>query len=711
MRIDNRWTCTLGMVLLMCTEAAAAPTEPLPYPPARRSDQHDTYHGVSVADPYRWMEDIDAPETRAWVSAEGKLSREYLDAIPARARIQQMLTKIWNYERWTPPVRHGRKWFYSHNSGLQNQSVIFVTDDPTRSGRILLDPNLQSADGTVSLRESAVSRDGHLFAYALSDAGSDWQIWHVRNVDTGIDLPDTLKWSKAGSCTWVKDGSGFYYTAYDPPSSESALKATNEFQTLRFHRLGTSQKADSVVYRRTDSSQWFYSATVSDDGRYLIITANLGTEPHNEILIRDLRQRLSPVTALLPTPDATYDVIGNVGDALMVRTDQGAPHYRIVKIDPANSMPSRWTTVIPENTDTIDSASIVGGQLIVNRLHDAHSIVERFSLDGAALGALKLPEIGTAEGFLGHTDDKIVFYSFSSFNTPPSIFRLDLEHGISNRVHAPQISDFVPDMYETHQVFTSSKDGTRVPIFIVAAKGTKLDGSNPTLLYGYGGFNVSLTPQYTPSIAGWLQLGGVYAVATLRGGGEYGSEWHDAGKKLQKQHVFDDFIAAAEYLSAARWTSPRHLALRGGSNGGLLIGAVEEQRPELAAAVIAQVGVMDMVRFREFTVGKAWESDYGSVDDLAEFGALYAYSPYHNVRAGVTYPQTLVTTGDHDDRVFPAHSFKFAAAMQHASPNGKPILLRVETRAGHGQGKPTSKQIDEITDVYAFALDAVGIAH
>jgi prolyl oligopeptidase len=697
---------SIVLTILFATVALASAGH-LSYPAAARGDVVTDYHGVRVPDPYRWMEDIDSPATRAWVEAEDKLSRDYLSSLPDRDAIAQRLRQIWNFERWTPPVRRGRYWFYSHNDGLQNQAVIFVTTDPGAPGRVLLDPNTLSKDGTVALRETAMSDDGRLFAYALSEAGSDWQVWHVRNVDTGTDLPDEIRWSKAGGGSWRKDDSGFYYTAYEPPRDNDALKAANQYQKLLFHKLGTPQSQDQLVYTRSDDPDWFVGGSVSDDGRYLIVQANHGDEVQNTLLVQDLEHAGAPIQPVIPQPTAVYNFIGNIGTRLFVMTDNGAPRYRIVAIDLANPDPAHWRTVVPEGTDTLDSVTLVGGQLIAEYLHDAHSAVRRYTPAGKLVGAVRLAGPGEASGFQGRMEDRETFYSYSSLTLPPSVYRLDVGSGASSLWKSPKLEGFDPDQYETRQVFYSSKDGTRVPLYIVSRKGTKLDGKNATILYGYGGFNFSLEPRFSPEVAGWLEMGGVYAMANLRGGGEYGRAWHEAGMKTHKQNVFDDFIAAAEYLIAQHWTSPKYLAIRGRSNGGLLVGATEEQRPDLFAAAVPQVGVMDMLRFREFTVGKGWESDYGSVDDPEEFKALLAYSPLQNVRPGVDYPATLVTTGDHDDRVYPAHSFKFTAAMQHADPDGKPILLRVETRAGHGAGKPTTKLIDETADIYAFILNAI----
>ncbi|MDE0853720.1 MAG: prolyl oligopeptidase family serine peptidase [Nevskia sp.] len=698
-----------GMSLLLAAGAPAA--ERLSYPPAARGEVVDQYHGVQVPDPYRWMEDIDSPQTRAWVEAEAALSSGYLAAIPGRDRIAARMRGIWNFERWSAPVKHGPWWIYAHNDGLQNQSVLFATRDPKDKGKVLLDPNTLSADGTVSLRESAVSDDGRYFAYALSQAGSDWQVWRVRDVASGQDLPDELRWSKAGGGSWRKDGSGFYYTVYDAPKEGELLKAANQYEKLYFHKLGTPQSADTLVYTRSDDPDWFVGGEVTDDGRYLIISASYGDQVQNTLLVQDLSAPDGRIAEIIPKPTAQYSVIGNIGPVLYVQTDDNAPRYRIIAIDLDHPEPQQWRTVVPEGRDTLDQASLVGGQIVAQYLQDAHSAVRRYSPQGQLLGEVKLPGLGTASGFAGRIEDQDTYYSYSSYTTPASVYRLQLKSGRSTPWHAPKLQGFKPAQYESRQVFFPGKDGTQVPMIITARKGVKLDGGNPTILYGYGGFNISVQPAFSPAVATWIGMGGVYAVANLRGGGEYGRAWHEGGMKTHKQNVFDDFIGAAEYLIAQRWTSPKRLAVYGRSNGGLLIGAVTEQRPDLFAAVVPQVGVMDMLRFRDFTVGKGWESDYGSVENEDEFKALLAYSPYHNVKAGVDYPPMLILTGDHDDRVYPAHSFKFAAAMQHADADGRPILIRIDLNAGHGSGKPTAKLIEEYADIYAFVLNAMGLAH
>ncbi len=697
-------------VLLGNAVADAAPASvELRYPNAARGEQTDGYHGTLVADPYRWMEDVDAPATRAWVEAEAKLTSDYLAAIPGRDRIAQRLKEIWNFERWGAPEKHGAGWFFTHNDGLQNQSVLFMTTDPQKPARVMLDPNALSADGTVAFKGAGYSDDGKLMAYGLSEAGSDWETWHVREVASGKDLPDQLRWAKFTGASWRRDGSGFYYSGFKATDAGQSLKAQSQYHTVFFHKLGTAEAQDTKIYTRPDEPDWFVGAQVTDDGRYLVVTANHGTDVKNMLLVADLAADAA-VRPVIAEPRANYTFIGNIGSTLYVQTDDDAPRYRVVAIDLAKPEREHWRSVVPESADTLDGATLVGHQIIAQYLHDAHSVVKRFSPAGKLLGDVVLPGLGTASGFAGRIEDAVTYYAYADYTTPASIYRLDLKTGRTALWRAPTLSGFKPAEYETKQVFYTSKDGTRVPMFVTARRGLALDASHPTILYGYGGFSDSLHPTFSPAVAAWLELGGVYAVANLRGGGEYGRAWHEAGMKTHKQNVFDDFIAAAEYLIAHRWTSRERLAINGASNGGLLIGAVEEQRPDLFAVAVAQVGVMDMLRFREFTVGKAWEADYGSVDHEDEFKALRAYSPVHNVRANVAYPATLILTGDHDDRVFPAHSFKFAAAMQNADPQGKPILIRIDLRAGHGAGKPVAKRVEETADVYSFVLDAMGLA-
>ncbi len=694
--------------VLAATSAAAAS---LAYPPAPRGNQVDRFHGIEVPDPYRTLEDIDAPATRAWVEAEARLSRDYLAAIPGRDRLAARLRQLWQVERWEAPQRFGTHWFFAHSDGMQNQAVLLTTDGPDHPARVLLDPNTLSADGTVAFKGAAYTADGSLMAYGLSEAGSDWEVWRVRDVASGRDLPDEIRWVKSAGAAWRSDRQGFFYSGYTPTPAGESLKAPNQYQKIFYHRLGTSQDQDTLVYTRVDDPDWFVAAQVTDDGRYLVVTANHGDDVRNTLAVADLAAPALDLRPLIAEPAASYTLVGSVGTTLYVQTDDGAPRYRVIAIDLARPGRDYWKTVVAESADTLDTVTLVGGQLLAQYLHDAHSQVRRYDRDGRALGVLALPGIGAVYGFAGHDDDAVTYYGFNGYTAPAAVYRLDLRSGRSGPWRAPQVAGFDPRRYATRQVFCRSRDGTRVPLFIVARKDVVLDGDNPTLLYGYGGFNISIAPEFRPDIAGWLDLGGVYVVATLRGGGEYGRAWHEAGMKAYKQNVFDDFAAAAQYLIERHWTRPGRLAINGRSNGGLLVAATAAQHPERFAAAVPEVGVMDMLRFGEFTVGKGWESDYGSVDDAGEFRALLAYSPYHNVRAGFPYPPMLILTGDHDDRVFPAHSFKYAAALQHADPDGKPLLLRVEPRAGHGAGMPLSKRIDATADIYAFVLQAMGLAY
>lgn len=692
---------------------ATAPTmTSLTYPITKTGTQTDDYHGVKVADPYRWLEEVDSPDTRKWIEAQNQVSFGYLAKIPGRDRIKQRLTEFWNYERLSPPEHYGDRYFYTRNDGLQNQAALYVADSLDAAPRLLLDPNTLSKDGTISLKSYAVSDDGKFVAYGLSSGGSDWEQWRVLNVDTAKNTDDVLEWVKFSGLSWRRDSTGFFYSRYDEPKGGNALKGTNTFQKLCYHRLGTKQSDDQVVYEDTEHGEWLFGGQVTDDGRYLIITASRFADDHTRVLYRDLgkKERLATIATALGDWDAKYQFLGNAAHTFYFLTDNGAPRSRIIAVDSKNPDKSHWKEVVPQGAETLQTALLVNHSLVTEYMKDAHSEVRRFDLKGKPLGSIELPGLGTASGFTGRTDDVETFYTYTSYTAPPTVFRYDLAAGKNHVFRAPKVA-FDQAQFETHQVFYPSKDGTRIPMFITAKKGVVLNGDNPTILYGYGGFDISLQPSFSPALITWLDLGGVYAVANLRGGGEYGRDWHEAGMKTHKQNVFDDFTAAAQYLIAEKYTSPRKLALRGASNGGLLVAATELQHPELIAAAVPQVGVLDMLRFRDFTIGKAWESDYGSVDNAEEFKALYAYSPLQNVKAGVDYPPTLIITGDHDDRVFPGHSFKFAAAMQAADPNGKPILIRIETRAGHGQGKPTAMQIDETADVYAFILQSFGMAH
>jgi len=681
---------------------------PLAYPQTRQVSHTDNYHGTVVSDPYRWLEDDNAPETKAWVEAQNAVTFGYLEGIPEREPIKARLTELWNYERWGLPEKKGGRYFVTRNDGLQNQSVLYALDSLTAEPRVLLDPNTLSADGTIALTGAHFTEDGKLMAYELSAAGSDWEEIHLLDVATGTKQPDVIKWVKFSSASWLRDGSGFFYSRYDEPTEAERLSKANYFHKLYLHRVGTPQSADELIYHRADHKDWNFYGEVSDAGDYLVITASQGTSPKKRVLYRDLSQAGAPVVELLMDFDAAYDFVGNDGPVFYFRTDLNAPRYRLIAIDVREPARDRWREIVPESDATLTGVSHVGGRFIAHYLRDARSQVKVFATDGKLIRELALPGIGSASGFGGERGDTETFYTFTSYTTPTTIYRLDLNDYASTEWRRPTTA-FDSGAYETRQVFFPSQDGTKIPMFITHRKGLKLDGRNPTLLYGYGGFNISMTPGYSPAVAGWLDLGGVYAVANLRGGGEYGKAWHDAGTKLQKQNVFDDFIAAAEWLIANDYTRPEKLAIFGGSNGGLLVGACLNQRPELFGAALPAVGVMDMLRFHQFTIGWAWTSDYGSADNADEFKALQAYSPYHNLKPGACYPPTLVTTADHDDRVVPAHSFKYAARLQEVQGCANPVLIRIETKAGHGAGKPTSKQIEERADMWAFLVKHLGM--
>jgi prolyl oligopeptidase len=695
-------------VLLTLTAAGQTSSSPLVYPQARRGDQVDDYHGVKVADPYRWLEDTDSAETHAWVEAENKVTFGYLDQIPYRPAIHERLTKLWNYERFGIPEQDGGRYFYDHNSGLQNQSVLLVAESLNAEPRVLLDPNTLSADGTVALSGRAISDDGKLMAYGIAASGSDWNEWHVRDVDSGKDLPDVIHWVKFSGASWTKDDKGFFYSRYDEPKGGASLRDANYFHKLYYHRLGTTQSDDKLIYERPDNKELGFGGTVTDDGHYLIIHVWQGTSPKSRVYYKDLTQPDAQVVRLLDDFDAAYNFIDNDGPVFWFQTDLDAPRGRVLAIDIRHPERANWKTVIPQGADKLESVGVVNNSFLAGYLKDARTEVRVYDLGGKFLRNVDLPGIGTAAGFGGKRTDKETFYAFTSFVSPATVYRYDPVAGKSAIFRQPKV-DFDPNVYETKQVFYNSKDGTRVPMFLTYKKGLKLDGQNPTLLYAYGGFDISLTPFFSVPNLVWLEMGGIYAQANLRGGGEYGEEWHLAGTKLHKQNVFDDFIAAAEWLIANKYTSTPKLAISGRSNGGLLIGACETQRPDLYGATLPGVGVMDMLRFHKFTIGWAWTSDYGSSDNPEEFKALYAYSPLHNIKPGTKYPPTFIVTADHDDRVVPGHSFKFAATMQADQAGAAPVLIRVETKAGHGGGKPISKQIDEVGDEWSFVAWNLGM--
>ena len=686
-----------------------SPPAPAAYPVTKTVPQVDDYFGTKVADPYRWLEDDNAADTKAWVEAQNAVTFGYLSKIPGREAIKQRLTTLWNFERYGLPRKRGAFYIFTRNDGLQNQAVFYRARTLEAPPELLLDPNALSADGTVAVGGTTFSDDGRYMAYSLSESGSDWIRWKVRDVASGQDLPDEIRWSKFSGAAWLHDGSGFFYSRYDAPKPGEALTGVNKDQKVYFHKIGTPQDADPLVYARPDQPDWGLGADVTDDGKYLLIYQSEGTDPKNRIFVKDLTRPDAKVEPFLDQFDASYSVVGNDGPTFYVLTDQGAPRKRLVAITLGQPGPGAWKTLIPEGPkqDVLDDVTMAANQFVATWQIDAQNRLRVYGLDGTLRHEVALPTIG-AVSFAGRREQPEGFFAFASFAYPTAIYRLDVASGKSTVFKQPKVA-FDPAQYETVQVFYPSKDGTRIPMFLTHKKGLVKDGSNPTYLYGYGGFDISLTPSFSAANLAWMEMGGIFAVANLRGGGEYGKAWHDAGRLENKQNVFDDFIAAAEYLIAQKYTSTPKLAIGGGSNGGLLVGAVMAQRPELFGAAIPAVGVMDMLRFHKFTIGWAWKSDYGSSETKEGFDVLYKYSPLHNLKPGTAYPATMVTTADHDDRVVPAHSFKFAATLQAAHKGPQPVLIRIETKAGHGAGKPTSKQIEEAADRWAFLVANLGV--
>jgi prolyl oligopeptidase len=679
--------------------------EPLKYPPTKRIEHYDDYHGVKVHDPYRWLEeDVRASkEVAAWVDAQSKFTEEYLKAIPEREPIRKRLTDLWNYERFSAPFKAGKYYFYTRNDGLQNQSVLYVQEKLDGEARVLLDPNTWSKDGTVALGGLSVSDDGKYIAYAVNDAGSDWATWSVMEVATGKKLDDELKWTKFTDADWTPDNKGFFYTRYPEPKKGEKFQGLVYFAKLCYHKIGTPQSEDAIVYERPDEKEWGFGSSVSEDGQWLVITTWKGTDRRYRITYKDLKAREPRTVDLIDNFDQKYNFVGNDGTMLYFQTDLAAPRGRVIAIDVNKPEPANYKEIIPQAAENMIGAHMVGNQFICTYLKDARSQVKMFDVTGKYLREVQFPTIGSAGGFGGKRDEFETFYTFSSFATPPSIYRYDMKTGKSTLFRQAKVI-FNPDEYEVKQVFYPSKDGTKIPMFLTYRKGTKLDGTNPTLLYGYGGFNIPMTPSFSVAKLQWCEMGGVYAMACIRGGGEYGKDWHQAAVKTKRQVAYDDFIAAAEWLIANKYTQTPKLAIQGGSNGGLLVGACMCQRPDLFGACLPAVGVMDMLRFHKFTAGRYWVDDYGSSDNEEEFKALYKISPYHNLKRGTKYPATLVTTADTDDRVVPSHSFKFIAQLQYCQAGTAPVLARIETRAGHGAGRPTSKIIEETADTWAFLV-------
>jgi len=704
---------TVAALALVALPLLAADAS-LHYPVVRQSDVVDDYHGTKVKDPYRWLEDLGSADTKAFIEAENALSTAALHAIPAHEAIQKRLTALWNYPRTAVPVREGGRLFYRKNSGLEKQAPLLVRSSLAEPPQLLVDPNTLSPDGSVAFAQSSPSPDGKYLAYGLSQGGADWQVVHVREVATGRDLDDRVEWFRFSGMSWTKDSKGFFYSRYPEPPKGQELQAALEHQKLYYHRVGTPQSQDRLIYERTDLPKWFLGGGATEDGRYLIVYLRNGTDPRNRLYYADLgdpsNPRLeAPIVKIVDEDVAEFRVLGNQGSRLLVRTDLDAPKRKVIVIDPRLRIGrAGWKDVLPEREQPLENAAAVGSKLFAQYLVDVKSQVEVFSLEGKNKGTLALPGVGTVAGLSGREDGDELFYAFTSFLGPTTVYRYDIKAGTTTPFEPPP-PVFDPAAYETTQVFFNSKDGTRVPMFLTAKKGLPRDGSAPVWLYAYGGFAISVLPSYRSWVPAWLEMGGVFAVPALRGGGEYGEEWHHAGMKEKKQNVFDDFIAAAEYLVREKYTSPSHLVVEGGSNGGLLVGAVLTQHPDLYAVALPAVGVMDMLRFHQFTGGAAWASEYGSAAEPEAFAYISRYSPLQNIKAGTCYPATLVTTADHDDRVVPSHSYKFTAALQAAQACPKPILLRVDTQGSHGYN-PTDKQIARQADLMSFVADELSLA-
>ncbi len=680
----------------------------LPYPAPPKDGTVDTYFGTAVPDPYRPLENIDAADVTAWVRAEQQLTRSYLDAIPQRDAIAAHMKSIANYEKISAPYHMRGQYFFTRNSGLQNQAVLYTMEGAHGTPRVLIDPNALSSDGTVALANVSPSWDARYLAYATQTSGSDWNTWHVRDIRTGKDLGDQLNWSKFSGASWMPDSKSFLYARYAEPKAGDERKGALYNQKIYLHRLGTLQSADTLFYARPDHPDWFIGTGVTLDGRYAFVSTNTGTSPNNRVSYIDLRDPKRTVHPIFADADASYGYVDNVGTTWYFQTTKDAPNGKVIVLDIRH--PSVQRTILPESKSALEYVNTAGHHLFAGYLVDAHSAVREYDYQGELIREIALPGIGEAAGFGGFPNDSTVYYTFAGYTSPSVIYSYDIAAGRSAVYRRPKV-DFDTTAYETKEVFYTSKDGTRVPMMISYKKGIKLDGNNPTLLYAYGGFDISITPSFSTIRATWLQMGGVYAVANLRGGEEYGEAWHQGGMLLKKQNVFDDFIAAAHYLIDNHYTSTPKLAINGGSNGGLLIGAVETQVPSLFGAAIPQVGVLDMLRFDKFTVGNAWIPEYGCATCSKEqFQNLLAYSPYQNVKTDTRYPPTLILTSDHDDRVFPAHSFKFAAAMQAAQAGDAPVLLRIESKAGHGAGIPLMKSINEYADIYAFLVKNLDMA-
>ncbi|HAN00894.1 MAG TPA: S9 family peptidase [Marinilabiliales bacterium] len=697
--------CVIVVLLFVGLASCQPKEEKLNYPMTRKVDTVDHYFGTAVADPYRWLEDDNSDSTKAWVVAQNAVTNAYLAKIPYRTQINSRLTKLWDYPKISAPFHEGGRYFVFKNNGLQNQSVAYLLDSIGGNESVILDPNTFSDDGTVSLTAFSPSDDGKLLGYGISKGGSDWNEFFVKNIETGELLPDHIEWVKFSGIQWLKDG--FFYSRFPAPKEDDILKGVNENSKIYYHKIGTTQTDDQLVYEDTEHPNWGFGAWVTDDQKLLVIAVTESTSG-NAFYVKDI-EKGGNVIKIVESFDNDFQVIDHQNGKLLVMTNYQAPKYKVIAIDLTDYAREKWVDFIPEKEGVLTGVSIIGGKMIATYLKDAHSHVEVNDLAGKYLYDLELPVLGSVSGFNGERDDKITFFTITSFTTPATVYKYDIENNKSGLYQTSAV-DFDPEAYETKQVFFTSNDGTKVPMFIVHKKGLKLDGKNPVLLYGYGGFNVSLTPSFNVGRLIWLEQGGVYAMANLRGGGEYGEDWHKAGTLMQKQNVFDDCIAAAEYLISEKYTSKGKIALLGGSNGGLLVGAVANQRPELFGAALPAVGVMDMLRYHKFTIGRYWATDYGTSEDSEEmFKYLYAYSPVHTIKENVEYPAVLVTTADHDDRVVPAHSFKYIATLQEKYKGTNPVIIRIESKAGHGAGKPTAKIIEEYSDMYAFMFKNLGV--
>ena len=695
----------LPIIACMIVGACSNPKEKMNYPLSKKVDTVDVYFDTEVQDPYRWLEDDNSEETKNWVIAQNKITDAYLEQIPNREKINKRLTEVWNYPKVGVPFKKGDLYFHYRNNGLQNQYVLYVQKSLDDEATILLDPNTLSEDGTVALAGIAVSEDSMYLAYRIARSGSDWNELYIRDITTGKDLDDHLQWLKFTGVSWYKNG--FFYSRYDAPEKGGELSNSNEYHKVYYHKLGNKQEQDELIYENSKFPKRLYGVGVTDDEKYLILS-EMGASHGNALYFKDLTNKSSEFTLITDDIELNHSIIDDVDGKLLMFTNNGAPKYKVVEVDVNNPTKENWEVLIPEKENVLSGVKLAGGKMVASYMNDAYSKIEILKLDGTFESNVELPGIGTAGSFSGKKDENIAFYSFESFTTPDVAYKYDFTTGKSEIFYQPKIN-FNPDDFVTEQKFYTSKDGTKVPMFIVYKKGTKLNGDNPCLLYGYGGFNVSLTPYFTPRRLVWLENGGVYVVANLRGGGEYGEDWHQAGTKLNKQNVFDDCISAAEYLIDNKYTNPDKLALKGGSNGGLLVGAVINQRPDLFKVAIPEVGVMDMLRYHKFTIGWAWAGDYGtSADNKEMFDYLLKYSPIHNIQ-DVNYPAVMVTTADHDDRVVPAHSFKYIATLQEKYSGFNPVLIRIESKAGHGGGMPTSKQIEEYTDIWSFIFHNMGI--